>query len=234
MFHVPYVAIESDPDLGGVLRSRKIPWVFGNAAHPHILERVAADRAALAIVTIPEPNSSSLTVRNMRRMNPQLPILGRAHRRADYEALLRAGATEVVQPEMEASATIIRHAFTHLCFPAEQIRAYLRAFRVAHESLEAARFQPGTVMPEMRELQLENAGVAGRSLGSYRIRSQFGVTVIAIIRLSGGVIMNPPAETLLEPGDRLRVMGFANNIDDFAAWLGGSGFLAPSPGTERR
>jgi hypothetical protein len=43
-----------------------------------------------------------------------------------------AGATEVIQPELEASATFIRHACGHyLMLPDVQIREYLRTFRNA-------------------------------------------------------------------------------------------------------
>jgi CPA2 family monovalent cation:H+ antiporter-2 len=41
------------------------------------------------------------------------------------------GATEVIQPEIEAAGTVIRHALTHLGLPKEHILDYLERFREA-------------------------------------------------------------------------------------------------------
>jgi hypothetical protein len=38
-----------------------------------------------------------------------------------------------------------------------------------------------------------------------------------MVRASGETLMNPPADTALKPGDRLRVLGLAEEIDAFLA-----------------
>ncbi len=131
--------------------------------------------------------------------------------------LTRAGATEVIQPELEASATIIRHASHYLHVSDEQVRLYLRGFRKAMYSLEGRPSMSRLPFPEVREITLTNASLAGRSLREARIREQFGVTVVSLSRASGETLMNPPADTVLEPGDRLRVLGMAEEIDAFMA-----------------
>src|SRR5439155_919815 len=54
-FGVPYVAIETDPDIVKSLRARKVPAVFGDAAQRVILAAGQADRAAMESV-VPEAN----------------------------------------------------------------------------------------------------------------------------------------------------------------------------------
>jgi CPA2 family monovalent cation:H+ antiporter-2 len=108
-FDVPYVVIELDPDLGAMLRARGIPWVFGDSSHPHILEKAHAGQASLAILTVPDPDRARRTIEHLRRLNPRAPILARAHQRSDHEIFRQAGSTEVIQPELEAAATMIRH-----------------------------------------------------------------------------------------------------------------------------
>jgi CPA2 family monovalent cation:H+ antiporter-2 len=131
-FGVDYLAVEIDPDVLDEAQARGIPYIFGDCAHSHILERAGTQRASLLIVTIPDRNRAQLTIMHARKLNPNLPIMARAHRREEQRFLMDAGATEVIQPELEASATFIRHACGHyLMLPDVQIREYLRTFRNA-------------------------------------------------------------------------------------------------------
>jgi K+/H+ antiporter YhaU regulatory subunit KhtT len=40
-----------------------------------------------------------------------------------------------------------------------------------------------------------------------RIRERFGVTVVAVRHCSGKLVLNPPPETVVSPGDKIRVFG---------------------------
>ena len=144
--------------------------------------------------------------------------MARAHRQEEYQFLMEAGATEVIQPELEASATFIRHACGHyLMLPDSQIREYLRSFRDAMDSANRTQGRPLQTVPEMREVAVSNSVLAGRTLRDMKLRETFGVTVVAIRRTSGESLTNPPADTILQPSDRLRVLGRSDQIDAFAA-----------------
>lgn len=216
-FGIPFTVVDIDPDVYSALRARGISAVFGDPMHPHILQRAGAAGSSLLVVTIPDPDRSRLAIQNFRQMNPHIPIVARAHRRSDHELLVRAGATEVIQPELEASATIIRHASYYLHVSDEQVRLYLRGFRKAMYSMEGKPPMSRIPFPEVRELTLADASLVGHSLREARVREQFGVTVVSIVRASGETLMNPPADTLLESGDRLRVLGMAEEIESFTA-----------------
>ncbi|HEY4580044.1 MAG TPA: cation:proton antiporter [Candidatus Acidoferrales bacterium] len=216
-FGIPYTVIDIDPDVHSAVRERGIPTVFGDPAHAHILEKAGAAEASMVIITIPDADRARLAIQNVRRLNPHVPIVARAHRRSDHEVLVRAGATEVIQPEMEASATIIRHASYYLHVSDEQVRSYLRGFRKAMYSMEGKPQVSRVPFPEVRELTLVNGALAGRSLREARIREQFGVTVVSIARASGEALMNPPADTVMQSGDRLRVLGMSEELDAFTS-----------------
>ena len=130
-FGIPYTVIEIDPDVVKHLRRRGVASLFGDAAHHRILEEAGAAQAALAVVTVPEIDRARLVVSALRALNPGLPILARAHHGPAHEELIESGATRVVQPELEAAATLIRHALGRLSMPAPPIVAYLERFRDA-------------------------------------------------------------------------------------------------------
>jgi trk system potassium uptake protein TrkA len=58
--------------------------------------------------------------------------------------------------------------------------------------------------------------MVGMALRDTRIRERFGVTVVAIRRSSGEVLVNPPAEVPLLQGDDLRVFGLPEQIQALA------------------
>jgi K+/H+ antiporter YhaU regulatory subunit KhtT len=73
-----------------------------------------------------------------------------------------------------------------------------------------------SVLPDVRELALRRGGVADQSLRDARIRERFGVTVVAV-RRADGLVFNPAPETILRPGDVVRVFGLPEQIEAFAS-----------------
>jgi CPA2 family monovalent cation:H+ antiporter-2 len=212
-FGVRYVAVETDPDVVRALRARGVPCLYGDAAHPHLLESAGAADATLVVMTVPDADHARLAVARIRAINPRVPILARAHRGAIGDARRAAGATIVVEPELEAAATFIRHALHHLALPDERLTVYLERFR---EAMSAGNppppgSEPG--LPEVREVQLPAGLLDGVTLRDTHIRERFGVTVVATTRLDGSLVVNPPANTILRAGDRLRVFGLPAQID---------------------
>src|SRR5438477_538014 len=219
-FEVPYTVIERDPDICAQLRARGVPCVFGDAAHRALLARAGVARAPLVIVALPEIERARLAVAAARALRPDVPLLARAHGRAAAEALRAKGATEIIQPELEASATLIRHALAALGLPKDRTIAYLERYRSAMERADADAGAAATVaLPEVRELALGAGGVTDRSLRDARIRERFGVTVVAI-RRADGLVLNPPPDTMLRAGDVVRVFGLTDQIEAFAAESG--------------
>lgn len=214
-FGVPYVAIEVDPDIVRSVRGRGVHCLVGDASNDHLLEAAGVDRAALVVVAIPEVEGAHLAVHRARTRNPGVPILARAHYAADRERLLEAGATEIIQPEVEAAATLIRHSLQRLALPRDRVLGYLERFRVA---MEDAGPIPASeeALPEVADVALGDvASLTDQSLEASRIRERFGVTIVALTRASGQVVLHPPAETILRPGDRVRVFGLPAQIEAF-------------------
>jgi Trk K+ transport system NAD-binding subunit len=219
-FAVPYVAIETDPDIVKSLRARNVPAVFGDAAQRVILAAAQANQAALVILAIPENDRARQAVRRIRAFNPTVQILARVHDLAWRARLLEAGAAEVIQPEEEAASTLIRHALERLSLPRDRVLSYLNRYRGTTERAEAEG--PGSGLPQLREVSLRGGHLVGQSLGAARIRERFGVVVASVTRATGELIADPTAETVLRAGDRLRLFGLPRQI---SALLSGSEVL---------
>jgi CPA2 family monovalent cation:H+ antiporter-2 len=212
-FDRPYAAIERDPEIVRGLRARGIPCVYGDAAHPRILEVAGAEHAALAVIALPEAERAHLAVSHLRALNPSVPILARAHDADARDRLLRAGASEVIQPELEAASTLIRHALRRLAVPREAVLDYLERFRRA---MEVGDDVPAEGLPGVRTVIVAPGELADQSLREARIRERFGVTVLSIERRGAPPLLHPSPDDVLRPGDRVHVFGLPEQITAFA------------------
>jgi len=212
-FAIPYVVIETDPDIVKSLRTRRVPAVFGDAAQRVILAAAQVERASLVILAVPENDRARQAVRRIRASNPTVQILARVHDLAWRARLMDAGAAEVIQPEEEAASTLIRHALERLSLPRERVLAYLNRFRGAMERAKAEAQEASSGLPQLREVSLRGGDLVGQSLGEARMRERFGVTVVAVTRVTGEEIADPTAETVLRRGDRVRLFGLPQQID---------------------
>lgn len=105
----PIVVIDYDQHVAAELRSREVPILYGDASSRLLLAAAGAERARAAVLALPDARTTRLAVRELRAINPTLPIVARVHLSEEVDAIYREGATEVVYAEFEASLEIIRH-----------------------------------------------------------------------------------------------------------------------------
>ncbi|MDR4466083.1 MAG: cation:proton antiporter [Nitrospira sp.] len=136
VFNFPYVAIDRDPDIIRRLQIRGTAYLYGDASHRELLMKARVEDASLIIVALPEIEPARLVVSRIRAINPKVPILSRAHGQAEAGKLAAVGSTEVIQPEVEAAATLIRHALNWFAVPKDHILDYVERYR---QSMDRSR-----------------------------------------------------------------------------------------------
>jgi CPA2 family monovalent cation:H+ antiporter-2 len=214
-FRVPYVAVESDPDVVKGLRARGVDCVFGDAAALDVLAAAGTPEAAQVIVAVPDIDVADAAVRHARSLNPDARILARAHQPAGPERLTAAGATEIIEPEFEAASTLIRHMLRGLDLPRDRILAYLDLLRRAFDPTVPVALAAGESLPGLKEVAVSTGHLADQSLRDSRIRERFGVTIVALTRADGTAILHPSADVVLRAGDRVLVFGLGDKISAF-------------------
>lgn len=213
-FGVPHTVIEVDRDIVRALAARGVRCVQGDATRLRALDAARVREAGLVVVAFADFQRADLAVKHVRALNPAAAILARAHHREASDRLARAGATEVIQPELEAAATLIRHALDRLSVSRAQVLSYLERFRDAMAVGSAPAGSGTGAMPDVSDVPI-GGGLADLSLRDARIRERMGVTVVAVTRAAGDVLINPHPETVLRAGDRVRVFGLPEQIDQF-------------------
>ena len=145
-----YVAIDADVDGVGSARKEGYDVLFGDVAHPELLQRVREREPSAFILTMDNPVLVRRLARQLRRMFPDLPIVARA-RDTDHAAdLYKAGVTDAVPETLEASLQLSEAALVDLGVPMGPVIASI------HEKRDELRAQIKT------EAQLEEEPSLGR------------------------------------------------------------------------
>jgi CPA2 family monovalent cation:H+ antiporter-2 len=99
----PYLAVDSDVDCVAAARRDGLPIVFGDVAHPELMEGVRLGRPAAFILTMDNPVLAKRLARRIRAAFPDIPIVARARDPGHAADLYKAGVTDAVPETLEAS-----------------------------------------------------------------------------------------------------------------------------------
>jgi CPA2 family monovalent cation:H+ antiporter-2 len=100
---VPYVGIETDPDVVAKARRAGKPLYYGDATRPELLRKCGIDKAFAIVVTMDSPSKVDQVVRTARAEREDIKIIARARDENHAMELYRAGVTEAVPETSEAS-----------------------------------------------------------------------------------------------------------------------------------
>ena len=126
----PLVAVELDQYRLEACREAGVPVIYGDAAHPVVLEAAGLAQAQLLLITTPAPVVTHAIVEHARRVRPDLRIVARAEGHDQMLALHDLGVHEVVNPQLEAGLEITRQALVHLAVPPAEIEHFTDQVRL--------------------------------------------------------------------------------------------------------
>lgn len=222
---VPFCLVDLDAHRAEEIRQRQWPVVFGDAAQEPVLRAAGIERARLAVVTLPSAIASHAVAHRMRRLAPDVPLVVRTDALEEVEDLIQLGVAHVVQPEMEAGLEMARQALLHLDVEPARIQRFLDATRRAHygpDSREEEGYASlrgighATQLLDLQWVQVrEGSDFAGARIGNLRVRSQTGVSIVALVR-GRDIRYNPGPDDIIEAGDWLGVIGRTSQVEEVA------------------
>lgn len=224
-YQYPVVVIDQSERRVQELREAGIPYIYGNAASLHVLEKAGVQTAQGMAIALPDPMSTRLCLKRALELTPDLDIVVRANKDKDIELLYQLGAREVVQPEFEASLELASHLLIGIGLPnaviqreAHQIRSSrYQEFQTDRPSYQVSReLKAATQDMSNRWYRLpDESPLIGMTLEETDLRRLTGVSLMAIQRAEGEEVDYPNSKTLLHQGDRLLVVGEADELAAF-------------------
>jgi CPA2 family monovalent cation:H+ antiporter-2 len=211
--HIPYMALDLDPDRVRQAAAAGQSVVFGDAARLQSLMAAGLARASAVVVTYHDTPSALKILGLVREHAPKVPVVVRTVDDTDMDRLRAAGATEVVPEAIEGSLMLAGHALALVGVPMARVIRLTRDARDARYRLLRGYFHGADddTADELEQARLLSvtlpaAGACvGRALGTLALHA-VGVQVVSVRQGSGSVV-EPEDERVLAAGDTLVLSG---------------------------
>ncbi|MFG6457490.1 cation:proton antiporter [Roseateles sp. BYS96W] len=210
--HIPYMALDLDPDRVRQAAAAGQSVVFGDAAKVQSLMAAGLARAAAVVVSYHDTPSALKILDLVRAHAPRVPVIVRTIDDADLERLKAAGATEVVPEAIEGSLMLASHALALVGVPMRRVIRITRDARDKRYGLLRGYFH-GTdddTVDEIEQARLSSVTLptasphAGRPLDDLALHA-LGVAVVSLRRANGQGQLVDGAK--LAGGDTLVISG---------------------------
>lgn len=197
------VVIENNRDVLDLLRQNEKLYIVEDATQDEVLTKAGIADAKALISTLAEEAQNVYLTLSARQMNPELMIIVRADSKEAEKKLYRAGATRVICP----------HEIGGMRMALSTIRPNLVDFMkiIPHGA------DVGLSIEEV--LVREGSRVDGVKLLESNIR-ELQLMVVGMKKQDQAMIINPPAETVIEGGDTLIVIGSNENLSRLDQYVG--------------
>lgn len=194
----PHVVVDRNPDrMHEVIESGGLA-VAADASAEEVLKRVGVHRARGLIAVAGTDAENVYIILSARLMRPDLFIIGRAESDDARKKMLRAGADRVISPYQLGAHHITQTALRPAVVDFMELATGSQRLELAMEQI---RIQAGSALADL-------------SLVSANLRQRFGVIVVAIQRHDGHMEFNPAADSRMQPGDQMVVLGRPASLKD--------------------
>ena len=195
---VPVVVVDhAEHPEGIIVGEYQVPLIVGDATDEEVLLSAGIERAKGLVAALPGDAENIMATLVARDLNMDLVIVARAVTETCVSKLYRAGATNVVSP-YELGAR--RMASTVL-------RPFVVDFLdvMMHAGDAEIRLEQVTIG--------QKSEFAGKTIRESEIGARTGAIILAVGALDGRTINNPSGIHVLEPWEKLIVMGKPDQID---------------------
>ncbi|HUG22538.1 cation:proton antiporter [Piscinibacter sp.] len=211
--HIPYMALDLDPDRVRQAAAAGQSVVFGDAARLQSLMAAGLARASAVVVSYHDTASALKILSLVQNHAPKVPVLVRTPDDADLEKLRAAGATEVVPEALEGSLMLASHALALVGVPMRRVLRIVQEQRDARYGLLRGYFHGADddtvdelLTARLLSVTLPSGGACvGQTLAAQALHA-VGVNVVSLRRASGAVT-KPSDELVLGAGDTLVLSG---------------------------
>ncbi len=222
--NIPYLIVDLDPETIKKGKVNNEPIIFGDACNDIILKHVHIHEARVVVVAISSPESTKKIVKTIRSFSKTVYIIVRTRYISEVEENIKAGADQVIPEEFETSIEIFVRVLRKYLVPNDEIKQFENQIRSHNyemlREISAVNLKTGTDVMKMGNDEMEIATVhvtqgknklVGKSLDSSSLRSDYGVTLLAIKR-GKKYITEISSDTMILQEDILYLLGAPDHI----------------------
>jgi voltage-gated potassium channel len=200
------VVIDTDPAKVLLAEEAGHRVVTGDAAEEAVLHAAGIEHAARLAAVLPSDSANVFVTLTATGLRDDLPVIARAEDPSSETKLRRSGAQHVILPAA-IGADRIANLLTNPS--AEELLRGGEGLR-----LDLGE-QLGHLGLRMEELTLPaSSTLIGKPIHAIEVGGNHGFLIVGLVRPSGEVLVNPDASVRLAAGDKVIVMGHANDLPE--------------------
>lgn len=127
--NIPFIAIDYNFHIVEKARRSGVNIIYGDPTQIDVLDYAQCETASILIVALPVQYSREAVIFHAKKLNPKILIFVRVHNDQDRIKIRNLGIHAVVQPEMEASLSIIKNVFYVKGLDKEEIKKKIKHLR---------------------------------------------------------------------------------------------------------
>ncbi len=182
-------------------RNRQWLYICGDASQDAVLERAGVRTARGLTTVLPTDADNLYVVLSAKLLCPSLQIVARASDDRAAQKMMQAGATRVMNPFSSGAIRMARFMLS------PSIENFVEVTESQGVDWEIADVQ----VPDTSKL-------VGRKLSETGLRDS-GIMLLGVCRLSGEKFFPPPAQLMIEPGDKLFAFGNSDGVARLSSLL---------------
>ncbi|MBT5782356.1 MAG: potassium channel protein [Candidatus Marinimicrobia bacterium] len=195
-----FLIIEKDEKKAGIIRSKGMFCIHGDATSEETLEMARVDKASGVAVVLDTDQDNLFVTMSMKTANPNLFILSRCSREDNESKLIRAGANKVVNPYTAGG-----HRMAEMLFK-PQVEDSISLIPNEHKDLNLT----------LDEISLKGLNLFHeKSIKQSQIKEKYDILIVGIVDIKGETVINPDSDTILKTSDKLLLMGEVDKMDLF-------------------
>lgn len=226
--NISYVVLEMNPNTVKKMKKLGEPIYYGDGTSIEILHKMGILKARLLVVAISDAAATRRIVQIAKNENPKIHIIVRTRYVAEVDDLLKYGADEVIPEEFETSIEIFSRVLHHYHIPRNIITEHIENIRKDSYSALRSLELPKKHLAERHEflkdietdtyLIKKNSSLVGHTIEQLRLRTETGVTIIAV-QSGSEIIQNPHPQLVLRDNNVLLLIGKRKDISNALEYL---------------
>ena len=195
-----FLIIENNEQKVEIIRSKGMLCINGDATSDEILQDAQIDKALGVAVVLDTDQENLFVTMTIKTTNPDIFLLSRCAKEYNESKLLRAGANKVINPYKAGG-----HRMAEM-LAKPQVEDSISVVSPKHSDLNLT----------LDEISLKNCKEYNNvTINESRIREDFDVNIVGIIKSTGESIINPEPNTLLNTNDTILLIGEEDKMSHF-------------------
>ncbi|MBM7690624.1 voltage-gated potassium channel [Peribacillus deserti] len=175
-----------------------IHYIVGNATDDEVLKSAGIEKASGLVTTLPTDADNVFVTLTAKGMNENIKVIARAEKLQTEDKLIRAGAARVINPSSIGGKQMVFSILKPVSV--DYVNAMLHAGKRSY-GIEEVKL-------------VKDSPFINKTIGELRIRSEYGVMVLAIVR-EEEMNSNPEPEEKLLENDIIVIFGSDKELKEF-------------------